>query len=77
MFIDNDEMQFNTIYHNLDNDNVFARFAHLHCKLQFSCLILVKSTTIQLHSCKGHQQISFVNEKMKNHAFALGLLMDE
>jgi hypothetical protein len=37
-----------TIYHNLDNDNVCARFAHLHYKLQFNYLVLLKSTTIQL-----------------------------
>jgi hypothetical protein len=44
-----DRMQFCNIYHNLDNDNVCAKFAHLHCTLQFSCSILLKSTTIQLH----------------------------
>jgi hypothetical protein len=48
MFINNDGMQFLNIYYDLDNDNVCAKFAHLHCKLQFSCSILLKSTTIQL-----------------------------
>jgi len=28
MFINNDGMQFYTIYHNLDNDNVCEGFAH-------------------------------------------------
>ncbi len=49
MFISSDGMQFYIIYHNLDNDNVCARSAHLYCKLQFSCPILLKSTPIQLH----------------------------
>jgi len=49
MFINNYVMQLYIIYHNLDNDNVCARFAHLHCKLQFSCLVLLKSIVIQLH----------------------------
>jgi hypothetical protein len=49
MYINNDGMQICIIYHNLDNDNVCARFAHLHCKLQFSHPILLKSTTTQLY----------------------------
>jgi hypothetical protein len=40
MLINSDGMQFRTIYHNLDNHNVCARFAHLHYKLQFNCLII-------------------------------------
>jgi hypothetical protein len=49
MFINSDEMQFCTIYHSLDNDNVCARSTHLKCKLQFNFLVLLKSTTVQLH----------------------------
>jgi len=49
MFINNDGMQFYTIYYNLDNDNVCVRSTYLHYKLQFNCSILLKSTTIQLH----------------------------
>jgi len=46
MFINIDGMKFCSIYHNLDNDNVCTKFAHLHCKLQYNNLILLKSTTI-------------------------------
>jgi len=49
MFINNDRMPLCIIYHNLDNDDVCVRFAHLDCKLEFNCLILLKSATIQLH----------------------------
>jgi hypothetical protein len=55
MFINNDGLQLYVIYHNLDNDIVHAKSTHLHCKLQFSCLVLLRSTTTQTPSCKGHQ----------------------
>jgi len=42
MFINNDGMQFIIMYLNLDNDNVCARFAHLHYKLQFMLLSITK-----------------------------------
>jgi hypothetical protein len=48
MFINIERMKIFIIY-NLDNDNVCTKFAHLHCKLQYNCPILLKSTTIQLH----------------------------
>jgi competence transcription factor ComK len=46
MFINNDGMQFCIIYHNLNNNIVCARFAHLHCQLQFNCSIILKLITI-------------------------------
>jgi hypothetical protein len=41
-------MQFCIIYHNLDNDNVGAKFTRLHYKLQFNCLASLKSIAIKV-----------------------------
>jgi hypothetical protein len=40
-------MQFCIIYHNLENGNVCARFAHLRFKLRFSCEVNCHTTTLE------------------------------
>ncbi len=75
MFINNDGMQLYIIYHNLDNDNVHARSTHLHCKLQLSCLVLLKSTTThntQLQRTSTNFVCQWMNEKSCNIRFVDG-----
>jgi hypothetical protein len=86
--INNDGMQFIIMYRNLDNDNVCARFAHLHHKLQFMLSNFTKfnhHTTI-LESITKHLVAKDINilhflmdEMSCKHYFIhpLGLLMDE
>ncbi len=71
MFINNDGMQFYTIYHSLDNDNVCTRFTHLHYKLQISCPLLIKINchTITLEPITKHLVAKDINK--------LHLSMDE
>jgi hypothetical protein len=71
MFINNDGMQFIIMCFNFDNDNVCARFAHLHYKLQFMLFSFTKINhhTITLKSITEHLVAKDIN--------ILHLLMDE